>query len=110
MSTTEHNYDIHDKEMLAIVRVLEEWRPELEGLQRKDCFEIFTHHHALEYFMTTKRLNARQARWSEILSRYYFIIKYRPGKQNTLADALTRREGDISLKGQHREQVLLKSE
>ena len=60
--------------------------------------------------MSTKKLNARQARWAEFLSRFFFIIRYRPGKQNTLADALTRhaREGiDIT---RHRMQILLKPE
>ena len=86
MSTSEVNYEIHDKEMLAVIRALEEWRAELEGLQRKERFEILTDHRALEYFMKTKKLNARQARWAEFLSRFYFLIRYRPGKQNTLAD------------------------
>jgi hypothetical protein len=60
MSSPEQNYEIHDKEMLAIIRALEEWRAELEGLQRKERFDILTDHKALEYFMTTKKLNARQ--------------------------------------------------
>jgi hypothetical protein len=101
MSAPEQNYEIHDKEMLAVVRALEEWRAELEGLQREDRFSIYTDHRALEYFMTTKKLNARQARWGEFLSRFYFIIRYRPGKENTLADALTRREGEkVDMGGQ----------
>jgi hypothetical protein len=61
MAPAEVNYDIHDKEMLAIIRSLEEWRAELEGLQREECFDILTNHHALEYFMITKKLNTRQA-------------------------------------------------
>ena len=110
MSPPERNYEIHDKELLAVVRALEEWRAELEGLQWKDRFSIYTDHRALEYFMSTKKLNARQARWAEFLSRFFFVIRYRPGKQNTLADALTRhaREGiDIT---RHRMQILLKPE
>jgi len=47
----------------------------------------------LEYFMTTKALTARQARWADTLSQYNFQIKYRPGARNQ-ADALTRREQD----------------
>jgi reverse transcriptase-like protein/integrase-like protein len=107
MSPPEQNYEIHDKEMLAIVRALEEWRAELEGLQRKERFDILTDHKALEYFMTTKKLNARQARWAEFLSRFYFLIRYRPGKQNTLADVLTRKQVGKNQSG-HRLQVLLK--
>jgi reverse transcriptase-like protein len=43
--------------MLAVIRALEEWRAELEGLQWKDRFSIYTDHWALEYFMSTKKLN-----------------------------------------------------
>ncbi|EED13509.1 hypothetical protein TSTA_097650, partial [Talaromyces stipitatus ATCC 10500] len=50
---------------------------------RGEQFEILSDYMALRYFMTTKRLTARQARWCEL---------YRPGKKNTLADALTWRE------------------
>ena len=110
MSPPERNYEIHDKEMLAVIRALEEWRAELEGLQWKDRFSIYTDHRALEYFMSTKKLNARQARWAEFLSRFYFIIRYRPGKQNPLADALSRHASEGIDMAKHRMQILLKSE
>ena len=61
--------------------------------------------------MTTKKLNARQARWAEFLSRFYFLIKYRPGRQNTLADALSRplkKQEDAD--SDHRMQILIKPE
>ena len=58
MAPAECNYPIHDKEMLAIIRAMEEWRPELEGLQT--AFDVFTDHRALEYFMIIKQLNSRQ--------------------------------------------------
>jgi hypothetical protein len=80
--------------MLAIVRSLEEWRLELQ--RKRDRFEIYTDHKSLEYFMTTKQLTARQARWAEALSEYYFIITYRPGKDNVQADALTRRNDEVA--------------
>ena len=60
LSPVERNYEIHDKEMLAIVRALEEWRHFLEGAEHQ--FEIWTDHKNLEYFMTAKKLNWRQAR------------------------------------------------
>ena len=63
--------------------------------------------------MTSKVLNAPQARWAEILAEYDFIIKYRPGKTNTAADTLTRREQDLEpqnkTKVMIRENVLLKN-
>ena len=56
---------------------------------------MYSDHQALEYFITTKKLSARQARWAELLARYNFQIKYQPGKENHKADALTRREEDV---------------
>jgi hypothetical protein len=45
--------------------------------------------------MSTKQLTARQARWAEALSDYYFEIMYRDGKKNQKADALTRRDEEV---------------
>jgi transposase InsO family protein len=108
MAPAETNYPIYDKEMLAIVKALQHWRAELEGT--KDPVQVITDHKALEYFMTTKALSARQARWAEILSRYHFKISYKPGKTNK-ADPLTRVEDQVKdqnqVKRDNREQVLL---
>jgi len=60
LNETERNYEIHDKEMLAVIRGLEAWRHLLEGAQNK--FEIWTDHKNLEYFMKAQKLNRRQAR------------------------------------------------
>jgi len=60
LNETERNYEIHDKEMLAIIRRLEVWRHLLEGAQYK--FEIWTDYKNLEYFMKVQKLNRRQAR------------------------------------------------
>ena len=62
LNETERNYEIHDKEMLAIIRGLEVWRHLLEGAQFK--FEIWTDYKNLEYFMKVQKLNKRQARWA----------------------------------------------
>jgi hypothetical protein len=58
-------------------------------------FEIWTDHKNLEYFRKKRQLSERQVRWAEILSRYNFSLKYRPGKQAVIPDALSRREQDI---------------
>ena len=106
----ECNYEIYDKEMLAIIRCLEEWDSELRSVRH---FEIRTDHKNLEYFMTARKLTERQMRWSLILSRFNFAISYIPGKQNERADALSRRDQDMP-KGvdddrlQHRTIQLLK--
>jgi len=60
LSSVEQNYEIHNKEMLAIIHTLEEWRYFLEGAIYP--VEIWTDHKNLEYFMTAKKLNRRQAR------------------------------------------------
>ena len=74
MQPAELNYDIHDKEMLAIILALSEWWAELEGLQTP--FLVYSDHRALEYFMTTKKLSAQQARWAEYLSHFHFKLAY----------------------------------
>jgi len=51
LSDTEKNYEIHDKEMLAVIRCLEAWRHFLEGARIK--FEVWTDHKNLEYFMSS---------------------------------------------------------
>ena len=66
LNETKKNYEIHNKEMLAIIRGLEAWRYLLEGAQTK--FEIWTDHKNLEYFMKAQKLNRRQARWTLYLS------------------------------------------
>jgi len=55
LNTTEKNYKIHDKEMLAVIRCLEAWRHYLEGIKLE--FEIWTDHKNLQYFMTSQKLN-----------------------------------------------------
>ena len=52
---------------------------------------VYTDHKNLTFFTTTKVLNRRQVRWSELLSRYDFTITYRSGRENSKADALSRR-------------------
>jgi len=85
----ERNYKIHDKEMLAIIHALEEWRHFLEGATY--LVEIWTDHKNLEYFMTAKKLNRRQARWSLYLARFDFLLHHRPRHAMGKPDALSRR-------------------
>jgi hypothetical protein len=60
MAPAEYNYSIHNKEMLAIVKSLDQWRPELQGTIKQ--IQIYTDYKALKYFITTKQLTGRQAR------------------------------------------------
>lgn len=88
MAPAERNYEIHDKELLAIIRALEEWRHLFLGSPH--TLEIITDHKNLEYFTTKKQLNRRQARWSLLLADYNYSLIYRPGKTQK-ADGLSRR-------------------
>jgi transposase InsO family protein len=88
----ECNYEIHDKELLAVIRCLEEWDAELRSVK---SFKVITDHKNLEYFMRPRMLSERQVRWAALMSRFNMEILYRPGKQNVRADALSRREQDL---------------
>jgi hypothetical protein len=84
----EQNYDVGDRELLAVVKALKVWRHWLEGA--KHPFLIWTDHRNLEYIRAARRLNPRQARWAMFFTRFRFTISYRPGSLNTKADALSR--------------------
>ncbi|KAL0147695.1 hypothetical protein M9458_057004 [Cirrhinus mrigala] len=88
LSPAERNYDVGNRELLAIKLALQEWRHWLEGAQHP--FIILTDHKNLEYLRSAKVLSHRQARWSLFFTRFNFEITYRPGSQNTKADALSR--------------------
>lgn len=107
----ECNYEIYDKELLAIVKCVREWSSELRGVRH---FTIITDHQNLTYFTTTRRLKERQMRWWEELSGFNFTIQYRPGKEGTQPDVLSRREQDMPLGADarftHREAQLLQPE
>jgi hypothetical protein len=92
-SRADCNYDIYYKERMAIIKALEEWRPECEGAAYP--LQLLTDHKNLEYFMTKKLLNCRQARGSGFLTSFDYQIVYRPGKSNGKADALTRMPRDL---------------
>ncbi|KAI2660671.1 Transposon Tf2-6 polyprotein [Labeo rohita] len=88
LTSPERNYDVGNRELLAIKLALEEWRHWLEGA--KHPFTVLTDHKNLEYLRSAKLLNHRQARWALFFSRFDFTVTYRPGSQNTKADALSR--------------------
>ena len=61
MSPTEYNYEIYDKELLTIIRAFEKWRPELAGTLIEDSTHVIIDHKNLEYFISTKDSNRKQA-------------------------------------------------
>jgi hypothetical protein len=89
LTPAELNYDIYDKELLAIVAALKEWRAFLQGTT--EPFIVKTDHKNLTGFLTTKELNRRQVRWAEMLAEYHFEIEHVKGTDNARADALSRK-------------------
>ena len=96
LTTSELNYDTHNKELLAIYKSFWTWRHYLEGSATP--IDVVINHKNLEYFSTTKILSRRQAWWSELLSQFNLVIHFCPGKLRVKPDALTR-QWDIYLKG-----------
>lgn len=106
MSPAEQNYDIHDKELLAIVASLEHWRVYVEGAP---SLKVWSDHKNLVTFTTTKILSRRQTRWSELLGQYKLEIQYTPGKENGRADALSRRSDYMESKHIFEHSILKKN-
>ena len=107
LNETERNYEIHDKEMLVIIRELEVWRHLLEGVQFK--FEIWTDHKNLEYFIKAQKLNRRQACWALYLSQFDFTLKHVPGRRMGKADGISRRpDWKIGVDKNNENQVIIK--
>jgi len=88
-SAAEINYNVHNKELLAIVEAFKKWQHYLEGVAVP--VEVYTDHKNLTYFSETKTLSWRLARWSEFLLQFNLSIKFRPGRLGKKPDALTRR-------------------
>ena len=88
---TERNYNIYERELLAVMKALLHWRPYLGWTTRP--FTILTDHANLQYWKAPRDLNRRTARWHADLQEYDYEIKYIPGKENTPADALSRPPG-----------------
>lgn len=85
--TSQQKYPVHAKELYAIVVALQRWRHYLHG----KYFIIETDHHPLKYIKTQPKLSMVQVRWLDTLNEYSFDIRYKPGKENNIADGLSRR-------------------
>jgi hypothetical protein len=89
MLDAETRYPVHEQELLAILLACREWRHYLHGTNFTVL--IKTDHNSLQYLQTQPNLSNRQIRWLEYLQQFDFKIEYMKGKDNIVADALSRR-------------------
>jgi len=109
LNSVERNYEIHDKELLAIMEGFKEWKRYLWGEEER--VTVYTDHQNLQSFLTKKVWNQRLIRWAQELTNYNFKIVYRPGNRGGKPDALSRWPEYRPEEGaRHREQSILKSE
>jgi len=84
----ERNYEIYDKELLAVIWGLEEYRHHLEGHLHK--IEIWSDYQNLTFFRTAQKLTRRQARWALFMTRFDFVLYHKLGKTMQAKDPLSR--------------------
>jgi hypothetical protein len=90
LNPAERNYLNHDKETLSVVHALRKWR---HYIQNGKQARVFTDNTATKYILSksTEQLNNRQRNWLYELADYDILLSHRPGKENVVADALSRR-------------------
>ena len=88
-SDVECNYQIHDKEMLAIMHALDGWHHFLEGMVEKFEILMLMDHRNLTYFHNAQKLNHWQACWSLFLSCFDFSLHHQPGQLMGRPNALS---------------------
>jgi len=99
LSELKKRYEVHDKELLAIVKALQDWRPYLAGTEKS--IQIYTNHKNLRNFATMKQLNQQQVHWAKQLANYKFQIHYKKSNENGEADALSRQPDHKEVKKIH---------
>jgi transposase InsO family protein len=82
---------IYEKEMMAILHALKKWRPYLIGRH----FKVKTDHDSLKYFLEQRLSSEEQQKWVTKILGYDFEIVYKKGKQNVVANALSRKDEDV---------------
>lgn len=87
LNETERKYTVHEKEMMVVVHRLCTWRHYLLGSR----FVVKIDKVATSYFLTQKKLSPKQARWQVFLAEFDFVMVYKLGRINLIADALSRK-------------------
>ncbi|KAK3006209.1 hypothetical protein RJ639_017450 [Escallonia herrerae] len=87
LNEAERRYTIHEKELLTVVHCLRVWRHYLLGFS----FIVWTDNIAVSHFLSQSKLTSKQTRWQELLAEFNFMLEYRAGSTNSVADTLSRR-------------------
>lgn len=85
LSPAERNYDVGNRELLALVLALQEWRHWLQGASE----HFQDRPKKLSFLRGAKKLNSRQAWWALLFTRFNFTLTYRPSSKNAKPDALS---------------------
>jgi hypothetical protein len=88
LKAAELNYPVHDRELLAMKYALVKFRIYLLGSKP---FIVYTDHASLRTAVNSPHLSQRMARWLSFFAEYSMTVEYKPGRENVLADALSRR-------------------
>jgi RNase H-like domain found in reverse transcriptase len=102
---TEHNYDIYERERLAIIKAITHWRPYL--IWTKEPFTILTDHTNLLHWKSPRKLNRRTACWHGELQDYNFKLHHVPGKLHTATGTLSRPLGANKGKGDNQQMTMI---
>lgn len=81
---------VYERELIGLVQAVRHWRPYLRGHQ----FTVRTDHYALKFLLDQRLSTVPQHQWVSKLFGFDFAVEYRPGRMNSMADALSRRLED----------------
>ena len=98
LNLAERNYDVYDREFLALIRALKFWRHLLQGSPHG--IKVYTDHANLTKHREAQKLSGKIARYISFLANFDFRFYHLPGKKNTVADALSRRSDHVPNEGE----------
>jgi hypothetical protein len=105
LNPAERNYDVYDREFLALIRALRFWRHLLEGSPYR--IKIYTDHANLTKHREAQKLSGKLSRYISFIARFDFELHHLPGKTNTTADALSRRSDHVPPEGEEPKGIAL---
>ncbi len=88
LSETERRWPAHEKEMWAVIHCFKTWG---HYISSKDVV-VWTDNVTLRYFATQPKLSSKQIRWQDTLALSNVDIPHKPGKENIVFDALSRKQ------------------